>query len=120
MNTSVQSLKTELAAIRASNELIRRELTQIRKGMNFPDPPAPPKNPANAGANEGEGKKKAGDGADLPGSRAPNADAPILAAIDRDLTDIAALQKQIAEKEAKRAAARKQTAEGPGVATTNR
>lgn len=106
LNTSVQSLKTELAALRATNEKIYKELVQIRKGEKT-DPPSAPKKDKDP--NAGEDK-----------SQAPKAAAPAYAQVDRDLNDIAALQKRIAEKEAKMAqlrAARNPVPNGTGVAS---
>lgn len=108
LNTSVQSLKTELAALRATNEKIYRELVQIRKGEKT-DPPAPKKS-ADTGDNNPNVKKVP----DAPSS------APSYAQVDRDLNDIAAMQQRIAEKEArmeKLRAARNPVPNGTGVAS---
>jgi hypothetical protein len=96
----------ELAELRKVNEQMLWELRQIRR-LDPSDPPELKK------LNE----KKAPSGA------APQTNPPSFAGVDRDLSDIAAMQQEIAAKGAKLAelrAARKAAPNGTGVAAGNR
>jgi|GEM_PF-6123315 len=104
----ISTLKADLATVKATNQKILAELSAIRKGMGY----AAPTTPKTGGGGSSGGKDLPDD---MESRRAP-AKQPIVAAIDRDLSDIAALQKQLAEKEAKRVAARKQATGGNTVA----
>lgn len=96
------ALKADIDAIKANQAIILEDLKQLRIKQGIPRPETQPKIIQNPGMGF------------VP--TAPSANPPVVAAIERDLSDIAALQKQLAEKEAKRIAARKQATGGNTIA----
>jgi hypothetical protein len=100
-NKVKNALKADIDAIKANQAIILEDLKQLRIKQGIPRLEMKTPLLQDTGTGSGSG-------------RAPVA-APIVAATDRDLAELAEIQKRIAEKEAKRLAA-KQAPTGTGVA----
>jgi hypothetical protein len=90
---SIDALKTEITNLRTQQADILAEIRAIRVGNKF-DPPPKPKTTSGSGTQEKLGKQEPGLESQAPRS------APTYATLDRNLSEIAAIQQRTADHRA--------------------